>query len=691
MSQADFLVEIGTEELPPKALRSLSDAFTNLFKDNLDKAGLAYGEIKAYAAPRRLALWVKELALSQPDEEVERRGPAVQAAFDKQGNPSKAAEGFARSCGVTVDQLQQLETDKGSWLVFRSTRKGQPTKELVTELVQQALDKLPIPKRMRWGANRAEFVRPVQWVLMILGEEVVEGEILGISSSNKTRGHRFHAPSELTICNPSDYSDVLKQQGFVLADFSERKELIRSQVEQVAKENNLTAVIGDGLLDEVTALNEWPVALIGQFESRFLEVPAEALVSSMEEHQKYFHTVNDQGQIQPYFIFIANLESKDPTQVISGNEKVIRPRLSDAAFFWETDKKSPLSARVPKLDSILFQKELGSLGDKVTRLQTLCPEIAVMIGSDRALAERAALLSKADLLTDMVFEFTDLQGIAGRYYAEHDGESSEVALAIQEQYLPSGAGDDLPTTLTGMALALSDRLDNLSGLFGIGQPPTGTKDPFALRRAALGVLRILVEKELDLDLTELFDLAFSQHQFSQDKATTAKQQVIDYLMDRFTAWYTEDGIPVEVVHAVRANDVTRPVDFDRRIKAVHAFSKLPEAESLAAANKRVSNILSKVEGEFSPTSIDNGLLTEEAEQALAKSLGVIQGKVQPSLDKGDYQAALAQLASLKDVVDDFFDNVMVMAEQEDLRQNRLTLLYQLRGLFLQVADISLLS
>lgn len=688
MASNDFLIELGTEELPPTALKTLQDAFADGLLARFDKAGLTYANSERYAAPRRLALVVADLSLTQPDESIERRGPALQAAYDQDGNPTKAAEGFARSCGVTVEQLEKLETDKGTWLVYRGVKAGKPTTELLPEIIQQTLDALPIPKRMRWAARRDEFVRPVKWLLTLLGDEVVPVEVYGVKSGDTTRGHRFHAPAEITIANPQHYAQLLREQGKVMASFDERRSLIEANAHSAAKENGVVAVINPDLLDEVTALNEWPVALVGQFEERFLDVPAEALMSSMEEHQKYFPTVNADGKIQPYFVFIANLESKDPSVVIEGNEKVIRPRLADAAFFWETDKQTPLADRVEKLKSVMFQQQLGSVHDKVERLQKVSAHIAAQIDASVSEAERAAYLAKADLVTDMVFEFTDLQGIAGRYYAIADGEPEAVAEAILEQYKPAGSGDDLPASREGMALALADRLDNLAGLFGIGQPPTGTKDPFALRRAALGVLRIIVERELDLDLAELVSCAANQHR-ALPKQATLVNDVVNYALDRFSAWYADAGFKTEVFQAVRALNPTNPLDIDRRVKAVAQFSQLEQADALAAANKRVSNLLAKAEGNIKP-AVDEKLFSEKAEEELFNAVTAVESSVKNFAAQADYSAALNELAGLRDVVDAFFDQVMVMADDELVRANRLALLNQLRNQFMLVADISVL-
>ncbi|MBZ2169564.1 glycine--tRNA ligase subunit beta [Marinobacter sp. F4216] len=689
MATQDFLVELGTEELPPKALKPLSDAFTQGIAKGLKEAGIEFGRVEAFAAPRRLAVRIRDLADAQPDKSVEKRGPAVKAAFDDAGNPTRALTGFATSLGVTPDALDTLETDKGAWVVYRTVEQGRATEDLMPELVEKSLAALPIPKRMRWGAHRTEFVRPVHWVVLLFGNKVIDAEIMGLTTGNQTRGHRFHSPKTLIIPTPSDYEVVLKQEGYVIADFAERRDMIRSGVAQLAKsEAGGTAVIDDDLLDEVTALNEWPVPLMGRFEERFLEVPAEALVSSMEEHQKYFHVVDGDGRIMPLFITVANIESKDPAQVIEGNEKVIRPRLSDAAFFYETDRKTRLEERIDQLKPIVFQEKLGSIYDKSVRVAALARKIAEAIGGDPAKAERAAMLAKTDLVTEMVLEFTDLQGIMGQYYAINDGEAEDVAKALNEQYMPRHAGDDLPTTLTGCAVALADRLDSLVGLFGINQPPSGTRDPFALRRASLGVLRIIIERELPLDLQTCCEWAEDNFTVLTESNTAAS--VVDYMLERFRAHYEEQGIRAEVYLAVHARRPTRPLDFDRRIKAVESFRQLPEAEALAAANKRVSNILTKQGGDAVGESVDASLLQDATEKALAEQIDQQADTVVPLFEQGDYASALRSLASLRETVDNFFDEVMVMADDEAIRNNRLALLNRLRNLFLRVADISLL-
>lgn len=681
MAALDFLVELGTEELPPKALKTLSDAFTQGIVEGLAQAGIPHGEVKAYAAPRRLAVLIRQLATAQPDRQVEKRGPATSA-------PEKAVEGFARSCGATVAELEQVDTGKGIYYIYRSLEQGKASASLLPEIVQTSLDKLPIPKRMRWGASRVEFVRPVQWLVMLLGDEVVPASILGLQAGRHSRGHRFHHPEQVEITQPGAYQQSLRA-AYVMADFDERKELIRQQVLTEAAKVQGQAKMDEALLEEVTALNEWPVALMGRFEEHFLQVPAEALISTMEGNQKYFPLLDPNGKLLPYFITIANLESKDPAQVIAGNEKVVRPRLTDAAFFFETDKKQPLAASQEKLESIVFQKDLGTLADKSKRVAAVARQLSEQLGGNPDWAERAALLAKCDLVSNMVLEFPELQGLMGYHYALHDGEAEEVALAQNEQYMPRFAGDQLPSSLTGATLAIADRLDTLTGLFGINQPPTGSKDPFALRRAALGVLRILVEKELDVDLRQLLQFAASQHS-NLPAADGLADTVLDFMLERFRAWFEDDGIAAEVYLAVLAVRPTRPLDFVRRVKAVNSFRQLAAAESLAAANKRVSNLLSKQEGEGS-SEVNPDLLQEAAEKALYAQLQQLATSVQPLFAKADYSAALAELATLREAVDSFFEDVMVMSDDLALRTNRLALLAQLRQLFLQVADISVLN
>ena len=682
MSQHDFLVELGTEELPPKALKTLSSAFLDGITAGLDAAGISYGSARPFAAPRRLAVLLSNIELQQPDREIEKRGPSTQA-------PEKAVQGFAGSCGVGMDQLEVMETPKGNYYVYRGVEQGQSTASLLPAIVTDSLNKLPIPKRMRWGSSRTEFVRPVKWLCMLLGDEVVDAEVLGLKAGRKTRGHRFHYNHDIELMAPSDYAAVLKQTGKVIADFAERRELIREQVIREGERIGGVAQIDEDLLDEVTALNEWPVALTGRFEERFLDVPAEALILSMKENQKYFHALDADGKLMPFFITLANIESKDPQQVIEGNEKVIRPRLADAAFFFDTDKKQPLAARSEKLKSVVFQQQLGTIHDKTQRIEAIAAAIAELIQGDVAYARRAAELCKCDLMTDMVFEFTELQGLMGYHYALHDGEPEEVAQAMDEQYMPRFAGDVLPATRTGIALAIADRLDTLTGLFGINQPPTGSKDPFALRRAALGVLRIIVEHKLDIDLHQLLSIAAAQHK-DLPAAEGLADRVLDFMLDRFRAWYDDRGVSAETFLSVHALRPTSPLDFDRRIDAVNHFRNLPEAAALAAANKRVSNILAK-QGDGISTDTVSALLQEKAEVDLAQQLDTVEHEITPLFERGQYREALEQLAHLRSSVDNFFDQVMVMCDDETVKQNRLSLLARLRRLFLGVADISLLG
>jgi glycyl-tRNA synthetase beta chain len=688
MSQ-DFLVEVGTEELPPKALKELLKNFSATLYRELDSAGLGYDKkaSQVFASPRRLAARVVGLAATQPDRAVEKLGPMVAQAFAADGKPSPAATGFAKSNGVDIEQLERAPSDKGERLVFRAMEKGRSAVELLPAMVEKALQELPIPKRMRWGSSRVEFVRPVHWLVMLYGSDVIDCEILGQRADRITRGHRFHAAGELGIAAPADYGDLLRNH-YVEPCFKRRRDKIVAQVEKIAADLGGKAVIDRNLLDEVTALVEWPVALAGKFEERFLQVPQEALISSMSEHQKYFHVVDTAGKLMPHFITVANIESKDPAQVIDGNERVIRPRLTDAAFFYSTDLKTPLVSRREKLKTIVFQAQLGTLFEKTERVAKLSAHIAGKVGGNTGWAERAGQLSKCDLLSDMVQEFDSMQGIAGSYYARHDNEPDEVAAAMREQYLPKFAGDAVPETLTGCALALADRIDTLVGIFGTGQIPTGSKDPFALRRASIGVLNILIKRELDLDLHDL--IAFSQNSFGAViKAADNESKVLEYMIERFRAIYFEDNIATETFNAVAAKQLTVPLDIHKRVLAVHSFTQLPEAASLAAANKRVANILSKsADGSSVHVDVDAALLQEDAEKNLAQALAAKTAVVAPLFAARDYTATLASLADLREPVDAFFDQVMVMAEDEKLRNNRLALLSRLSALFLQVADIS---
>ena len=688
MTTQNFLVEIGTEELPPKALKTLATSFADNVEAELNQAGLTFDKIEWFAAPRRLAVKVLNLATQQPSKEIEKRGPAVSAAFDAEGKPTKAAEGWARGCGITVEQAERIATDKGEWLVHRAKIEGQPTKNLLNDIVANALAKLPIPKPMRWADKTVQFIRPVHTVTMLLGDELIEGEILGVASARTIRGHRFLGEKEFEIQHADQYPQLLREKGSVVADFNERKAEILAKSQAKATALGGVADIEESLLEEVTSLVEYPNVLAAKFEERFLAVPAEALVYTMKGDQKYFPIYDKDGKLLPHFIFVSNINPEDPTAIIEGNEKVVRPRLTDAEFFFKTDLKQKLVDRLPRLETVLFQQQLGTLKDKTDRIEQLAGEIAKQIGADEAKAKRAGLLSKCDLMTNMVFEFTDTQGVMGMHYARHDGEDEEVAVALNEQYMPRFAGDELPKSLVASAVALADKFDTLTGIFGIGQAPKGSADPFALRRAALGALRIIVEKNLPLDLE---DLVKKSAALFGDKLTNSNvvADVVDFMLGRFRAWYQDEGIAVDVIQAVLARRPTRPADFDARVRAVSHFRTLDSAEALAAANKRVSNILAKADaaiGEINLTAC-----VEPAEKALAEAVLALRTEVQPLIAQGDYTAVLDKLANLRAPVDNFFDNVMVNAEDPALRQNRLAILNTLQGLFLQVADISVLQ
>jgi glycyl-tRNA synthetase beta chain len=720
----DFLVEVGTEELPPKALRLLERAFAGELACGLAKSSLKHGELKSFATPRRLAVLVRGLAARQPEQRIERRGPPVSAAFDAEGLPTRAAQAFAASCKVAVEDLQRREESKGTFLYYAGVRSGAPAAELLADLVKSALEALPIPRRMRWGAGEAQFVRPVHWIVMLHGREVVPARLLDTASGNLTRGHRFHAPKPLALSSPSVYERKLRERGHVIADFEARRSLVRERVAAAASALGGRALMSEALLDEVTALVEWPVPLAGRFDERFLTLPREVLISTLEDHQRYFPVEADDGRLLPCFIAVANIESRDPAKVIEGNQRVVRPRLADAAFFWEQDRKSALVARAQDLDKVTFQAKLGSVGDKARRVEAL----AVAIAQARAPSEtetlrrarRAAQLCKCDLLTAMVGEFPELQGIMGTYYAVADGEDAEVATAIREHYQPRGAGDELPATETGTTLALADKLDTLAGIFAIGERPSGTKDPFGLRRAAIGVVRIAVEKRIDLELPRLLLRALTLAQADIGKAAVAAGktapalaiervagEVYDYVLERLRAFYLEGSvatasapgvgeapgaaITAEMFDAVLATRPASPLDFDTRLKALSAFLSQPEAASLTAANKRVANILRKA-GEALPggTSppVEPALLRAPAERALFDALRERHDAVAAATARKDYAGSLTLLTQLRPAVDAFFDQVMVMDENPQLRANRLALLARMRELFAGVADLS---
>lgn len=686
----DFLVELGCAELPPKALKTLSEAFESGVEAGLSKAGLSFQRIQSFASPRRLAILVSGLDVQQDDIQQERWGPAVKAAFDADGNPTPAANGFAKSCGVAVEALDRADNKGVEKLFFKSVQPGSSTDALLPEIIANSLNKLPIPRKMRWGSTRNEFVRPVYWLVMLFGQKVVDAELFGIRSGRTSWGHRYHGKQQLDITAPADYEQTLESQGYVIADYARRKEIVAKQVAAQGETVSGTVYLDDDLLEEVTSMVEWPVALTGRFDEHFLNVPPEALISSMKSHQKTFYVTDADGKLMPYFVAVANLESQDPAQVIAGNERVIRPRLADAAFFYESDRKTPLASHIEQLEKIVFQQQLGTVADKSRRVAELASTLADKLQGNSENCHRAALLAKCDLVTHMVAEFPELQGIMGYYYASHDGEAEDVAKAINEQYLPRFSGDALPETLTGCILAVSEKLDTMTGMFAIGQPPSGSKDPFALRRSALGILRILVDKHLDLDLNDVINTSLSLYQqqglkFADDTAS----QVFSFLLERFRAWYQGEGVSSEVFQSVYLLQPGSPMDFASRIAAVKRFVTLPESQALAAANKRVSNILQKAEG-FSPSSVDSNLFEVDAESALWTRINELRDQTTELFAKRDYTAAMEALAVLRPEVDSYFDNVMVMADDANVQQNRLSMLSELRSLFLRGADISCL-
>ena len=684
---SDFLVEIGTEELPPKVLKELSESFMYRITIGLAEHSLSHGNVAPFATPRRLAVCVNGLADTTPSKEITAWGPPTKVAFDSDGNPSRAAEAFASKNGIALENLKDyIENDgKQDKLCYRATEAGRPTVSLLADIVESALAALPIPKRMRWGTQREEFVRPVHWIVMLFGDSVVDAEVMGLKAGNTSRGHRFHSSGEITINSPASYAEDLRK-AYVITDFAERRQRIYEGVLDLAEKSGGKAVISDDLLDEVTALNEWPVPLAGKFEERVLAVPAEALISSMKEHQKYFHVVNSDGKLMPLFITVANIESRDSAQVINGNERVIRPRLADAAFFYETDLKTSLENHREALKKIVFQAKLGSIYDKTERIASLAEMLAPMTGADPQLAVRAAKLSKSDLVSEMVGEFDDLQGVMGRYYALNDDENAEVAEAMLEQYMPAFSGDRVPSTAVGATVALADRLDTLAGIFSIGQQPSGSRDPFALRRASLGILRIIIERNINIDLASVLIKTLQLHG-QAEQSDEICEQVLTYVFDRFTSWYKDEGIAPEVYASVAALKLSNPTDIHARVNAVNQFSQLPEAISLSAANKRVANILAKNNQALYP-KVDTSLLQSDTESFLYKALQSTSETVIPLLEQRDYTNALKKMATLRGSVDQYFDHVMVMVEEENIRTNRLTLLKQLRNLFLQIADIS---
>lgn len=689
MSARDFLVEIGTEELPPKSLFTMADAFAQGIVAGLAAANLNHGEVRWFATPRRLAVKIDRVLAQQPDLEIKRQGPALAQALDKSGAPTKAALGFAASCGVPFEELQQADGPKGKVLQYVGTKRGEPATSLLPSIVNQALANLPIARRMRWGAGEQEFVRPVHWVVLLFDADVIDAEILGIKAGRQTRGHRFHAPEPIDLKDSSQYPDALREHGRVIADVRERRDLIEKGARSLAQTLDGKAVIERALLDEVTALVEWPVPIAGRFDERFLDLPAEVPIATMQDHQRYFPIRDRDGRLMNHFITIANIDSRDPAKVRDGNERVVRPRLADAAFFWETDRKMRLESQIAALKNVTFQAKLGSLFDKSQRVATLASEIAKAIDADITLVQRAAALSKCDLLSAMVGEFPELQGLMGKYYAQHDGEAAEVCVALEEQYLPRFAGDRLAEGRVGIALSIADRLDTIVGIFSIGQKPTGARDPFGLRRAALGILRTALEHSLDLDLFGLVELAVRLQPVSVSAETSA--EVWAYIMERMRGSYLEGSqqraITTEMFDAVTASQSRSPLDIDQRLLALESFLTLPEAQTLAAANKRIANILKKT-SEASGGQVRESGFAEPAERALWESLQAMEARVVPLVTNRAYAPALRELAKLRDVVDRFFDSVMVMTEDADTRANRLALLSRLRNLFLTIADLS---
>jgi glycyl-tRNA synthetase beta chain len=689
MSKQTLLLEIGTEELPPKSLLKLAIAFANDMRDGLDKAELEFDEINYFATPRRLTIMVTNLDATQTDKEVLKRGPSIKAAYNDAGEPTPAALGFAKSCGTDISKLETMETDKGSWLTFLAQEKGKTIVELIPEIAETALSRLPIPKRMRWGTGDIEFVRPVHWVVAMFGTDTIDCSILGIKAGNNTFGHRFHHPDAIQLRSAESYLQQLEETGKVIADFDQRKTMIREAIDKVAIETNGLAMIDENLLDEVTALVEWPVVISGVFDEKYLKLPNEVLIATMQGHQKFFPVVDKENNLFPSFITVANIESKSPDVIRLGSQRVISARLSDAEFFWQRDNESTLADLRPKLADVVFQQKLGSLADKSERIISLATTMADLLGADSELAARAAALCKCDLLTEMVAELPELQGVIGCYYAVNNGEETEVSIALDEQYMPRYAGDQIPQSKTGQIISIADKLDTLVGIFAIGKAPTGDKDPFALRRAALGVLRIMIEGQLELDLETCLNKAIENYDAELTSDELAPQ-VFDFMMERLRRYYTDQGISADNFEAVLMRKPVQPYDFHRRLNAVVQFRKLPEAESLAAANKRIGNILKQVEIRDN-IQFNNKLLQEDAEQKLATALNLIKEKVNPLLDNSEYELALSELAGLRDDVDTFFNDVMVMCEDEEVKNNRVALLSQLSNLFLKTADISRLQ
>ncbi|OYQ69241.1 glycine--tRNA ligase subunit beta [Wohlfahrtiimonas chitiniclastica] len=688
MSTADLLIEIGTEELPPKFLNTLSNDFKGLIEAELQQAKLSFDACEVFAAPRRFGLLIKGLMDQQADYVNEKRGPAVSAGM-KDGEPTKALLGFARGCGVDVSELQTVATDKGEWFAYTETISGQKTVDLVPQMLLHALNKLPIAKRMRWESNEFEFVRPVRWIVLLYGNDVIETEIMGVTSGRTTRGHRFHSEGSLTINAPSDYEALLLNDGKVMANFNDRKAAIVAQVEKATAQYG-QAIMLPALLDEVTALVEWPVVLVGQFEEHFLDVPQEALISTMQDNQKYFPIVDKDGKLTRYFCFVSNIESENPQEVISGNERVIRPRFSDADFFWNSDKKIPLADYLPRLATTIFQTQLGSQKDKTDRVGALSAVIARSIGADVEITAQAASLYKSDLLSNMVQEFPELQGTMGRYYALEQGLDARTAHALEQVYWPKFAGDRLPESKEAQALAIAERLDTIVGIFAIGQIPTGSRDPYSLRRAALGILRISIEKEIDLDLKDLINVAFMNLPQALQK-DDVEEKVLNYILERMKAYTAELGIAHDTFESISALDLNNPLDILRRLRAITAFRTTDAAHSLIQSNKRISNILTKNLKDQDAMTVDAALLQEDAEKALFAAISFIEPALKDAMQAHDYVATLSHLSTLAAPLDQFFTETMVMCDDLAVRENRLHLLNLIRQYFKNMADLSLLQ
>ncbi len=685
----DFLLELGTEDLPARLVSSLSDEFAKLICAQLQSKGLAFDDYQRFSTPRRLCVIAPNLDCKQADQIIERKGPAVANAFDDKGAPTKAAIGFAQSCGVEVNQLESEKDSKKPKLVYREKRKGKETDSLLPEIINQSVTKLTIPKRMRWNDSGSEFIRPIRWVLAIFGTSILDFEVSGLKAGNVTYGHRFHSNEPIVVKHASAYKELLKVKGHVIADSNERKQNILDQINKLTNQAKATATFNDELLDEITNLVEWPVAILGEFDKKFLQVHQAVLISTMQDNQKYIPLLSATGELLSKFIIISNIESKSPNVVKQGNEKVIVPRFEDAMFFWQRDKQKTLEQRYTQLKTVVFEKQLGSLHDKSERLIKLSTGISHVANADQKDCQRAARLSKCDLLTEMVGEFPKLQGVVGNTLAKHDGENENVCIALEQQYLPRYAGDDLPTNPVGQSLALADRIDTLVGIFAIGKKPTGLKDPYGLRRAALAVLRILIETPLNMDLYNSLKQAAAQFD-KKIKSDLVVDEVFDYILERLRSYFAERNFAPDIVDSVLANRPTSPSDIAARIKAIANFRNLPDADSLAAANKRIRNILKKID-HTDISEVDKNLFKEDAENVLHSSLNKLSNEVEELFNQFEYEKALNKLAYLRQPVDQFFDDVMVMDEDETLKTNRIALLYKIDSLFMKVADFSRLQ